>query len=263
MSSGFSRATCSMSTPPRAEPMNVIALDARSTSAERYSSFSMSVASLTSTSLTGSARPPDWYVVIFVPSIFAAASRASSGVLTSLTPPALPRPPAWICALTTKSPPPIDFAAARASSPLRTARPAGTGMPTSANSSFAWYSWKFMRVLAEVDAKRAHARSGAPRYGGLGKNARYCGGRVGRMKGSGPREPALYWPCRNRDHPRADRPDLDAPPRNGIGPQRRRADAPRAILLRPVPGARVGRARRPHLRRVAQPAPGDVAERRE
>ena len=82
-----------------------------------------------------------------VPSIALAASRTSSGVLTSFTPPALPRPPAWICALTTQWLPPIALAASAASLAVRATRPGGTGMPTSANSCLAWYSWKFMRHL--------------------------------------------------------------------------------------------------------------------
>src|SRR5690606_4226562 len=82
---------------------------------------------------------------IFVPSIAAAYCFTSSKFLASLTPPALPRPPAWIWALTTHRSPGMDLAASTASSGVRAMRPAGTAMPYSANSCFAWYSWKFMR----------------------------------------------------------------------------------------------------------------------
>src|SRR5690606_5415839 len=65
-------------------------------------------------------------------------------VRASLTPPALPRPPAWICALTTHRSPGMALAASTASSGERATRPAGTAMPYSAKSCFAWYSWKFI-----------------------------------------------------------------------------------------------------------------------
>ena len=49
----------------------------------------------------------------------------------------LPRPPAWICALTTHSGPGSSFAASTASSTLIAAWPAGTGTPNLASSSLA------------------------------------------------------------------------------------------------------------------------------
>src|SRR5579863_5761276 len=73
-----------------------------------------------------------------------AAARTSSAERHSLTPPALPRPPAWTWALTTHSPPPSDWAAAAAAAPLLARVPRGTGMPYSANSCFAWYSCRFI-----------------------------------------------------------------------------------------------------------------------
>ena len=44
--------------------------------------------------------------------------RASSGDRASFTPPAFPRPPAWICAFTAQMPPPSWRAAPSASKPL-------------------------------------------------------------------------------------------------------------------------------------------------
>ena len=49
---------------------------------------------------------PVWWVTSVAPRI-RVASRLTSWIdLTTLTPPALPRPPAWICALTTHTGPP-------------------------------------------------------------------------------------------------------------------------------------------------------------
>ena len=76
-----------------------------------------------------------------------AAWMASSTVFTSLTKPALPRPPAWTCALTTTSDSPeprMRSVSATASSTVSTIRPGGTGMPASERSCRAWYSWIFM-----------------------------------------------------------------------------------------------------------------------
>src|SRR5580765_5545839 len=94
---------------------------------------------------------------MLLPSIAAAAALTSSGVLQSLTPPALPRPPAWICALTTHCSPPSALAASAAASGVAATFPAGTGMPYVANNSLAWYSWKFMRAPWEADR---HAAAG-------------------------------------------------------------------------------------------------------
>ena len=71
--------------------------------------------------------------------IACACSKASSGVLASLTPPALPRPPALTWALMTVTPP-ISSAAALASSAVCTTLPSVTGTSCLAKSSFAWYS---------------------------------------------------------------------------------------------------------------------------
>ena len=71
--------------------------------------------------------------------MFVACSKASSGVLAILTPPALPRPPALTCALITVTPPSCS-AAARASSADCTTTPSVVLTPCFAKSSFAWYS---------------------------------------------------------------------------------------------------------------------------
>ena len=55
-------------------------------------------------------------------------------------PPALPRPPACTCALTTQTSPPSALAALTASSAVEATRPLGTGTPYAEKSSFDWYS---------------------------------------------------------------------------------------------------------------------------
>ena len=56
---------------------------------------------------------------------------------TSFSPPALPRPPAWICAFTTHSSVLSASYAATASSTLTQKRPSGTAKPAARKSSFA------------------------------------------------------------------------------------------------------------------------------
>ena len=92
----------------------------------------MSLASVTSTRCTV-------WPLMSSPRIAAAFSCASAGVLASLTPPALPRPPVLTCAFTTTVRP-ISAAAAAASSGVSTVRPGSTGTPCAAKRSFAWYS---------------------------------------------------------------------------------------------------------------------------
>jgi hypothetical protein len=92
----------------------------------------MSLASVTSTRCTV-------WPLMSIPRMAAAFSRASSGDSASFTPPALPRPPVFTCALTTTVVP-SSPAAAAASSGVSTVRPGRTGTPCAAKSSFAWYS---------------------------------------------------------------------------------------------------------------------------
>src|SRR6476659_4210445 len=74
-----------------------------------------------------------------MPRICSAWVRASAGVLATLTPPALPRPPILTCALTTVTPPSFS-AIALASSGVVATSPRLTGTPYFWNSCFAWYS---------------------------------------------------------------------------------------------------------------------------
>src|SRR5580765_3482223 len=73
----------------------------------------------------------------------AAAALASAADFTSFTPPALPRPPACTCALTTATFDPSSSYAFAAPSASCASRPRSTGTPYFASSSFAWYSWIF------------------------------------------------------------------------------------------------------------------------
>src|SRR5262249_37741922 len=92
-----------------------------------------------------------------LPSIWRALSPASAGSRASRTPPLspawrslkrpLPRPPAWICALTTLSATPSSAAAASASSGVNAAMPRATGAPKSRRIAFAWYSWMFIGAV--------------------------------------------------------------------------------------------------------------------
>src|SRR5580698_2828877 len=78
-----------------------------------------------------------------MPRIALALAYASSGPSASFTPPALPRPPTFTCAFTTTSEWPSaanSAAISRACSAVVATLPGWTGMPYSANSSFAWYS---------------------------------------------------------------------------------------------------------------------------
>src|SRR5882724_11934333 len=82
-----------------------------------------------------------------MPSILPAIWPASSTDLGILKPPPLPRPPAWICALTTTPVAPAEkrFLAARsASSREVTISPRGTATPYFDRIAFAWYSWIFI-----------------------------------------------------------------------------------------------------------------------
>ena len=88
---------------------------------------------------------PVWCVTSVEPSRRFASFSTSSIDFTTLTPPALPRPPAWICAFTTQTGPPSSFAALTASSTENAGRPCATGTPNFARTAFAWYSWMFMR----------------------------------------------------------------------------------------------------------------------
>ena len=97
--------------------------------------------------LTALPGAPVWWVTRVRPSIFCASSAASDTDFVMRTPPfspavaslnlPLPRPPAWICALTTQIGPSSSPAAAFASSALSTTRPSDTGAPYSFSSCLA------------------------------------------------------------------------------------------------------------------------------
>src|ERR1700675_2055976 len=82
-----------------------------------------------------------------MPRILLASSAASATDLAILTPPPLPRPPAWIWAFTTTPVAPAEsrfLAAVCASSRVMATSPRGTATPYLASRVLAWYSWIFM-----------------------------------------------------------------------------------------------------------------------
>ena len=121
----------------------------------------MSSASSTRTFLTFCPSGPVWCVTSCMPRIFLASSTASSGLFASLTPPPLPRPPAWICALTTARPP-NSFAIRPASSGRVRDRPRGVATPKPRRISFAWYSWIFMGPRKGIRRKTARSMMKLP-----------------------------------------------------------------------------------------------------
>src|SRR4051812_30562009 len=88
---------------------------------------------------------PVWCVTRVEPSRRVASLSTSSIDLTTLTPPALPRPPACIWAFTTQTGPPNSLAAFTASPTENAGTPCATGTPNFARTAFAWYSWIFIR----------------------------------------------------------------------------------------------------------------------
>src|SRR5438874_4451759 len=83
-------------------------------------------------------------VLSIMPRIRAAACSAAVRSSASLMPPALPRPPACTCALTTTVPP-SRCAISRACAGVAAISPLGTATPNSRSSALAWYSWIFTR----------------------------------------------------------------------------------------------------------------------
>src|ERR1044071_5518115 len=86
---------------------------------------------------------PVWWVFSCIPKMEEASLRTSSRDFATLTPPPLPRPPAWICAFTTQTLPPSFFAASTAWSTLNAGKPRGVGTPYFLKISLPWYSWIF------------------------------------------------------------------------------------------------------------------------
>src|SRR3569832_117023 len=97
------------------------------------------------TSLTLIAWPCVWCVTRFIPIIFAASSLASFGVLASLMPPALPRPPASTWSLITLGALPARFIAAASCAVFVMTPPAGgTATPRALRISFPSCSRSFI-----------------------------------------------------------------------------------------------------------------------
>src|ERR1044071_1888472 len=94
---------------------------------------------------------------MLMPRMFPASWRASAASFASLTPPALPRPPACTCALTTTLPP-SRRAIASASSAVAATPPSGMAMPAARSTSRAWYSWRFTHASGSEPAHREQVR---------------------------------------------------------------------------------------------------------
>ena len=135
--SGVCAATSSMSMPPSELAISVTRCVPRSTTMPTYSSFLMSAPSSMSSRRTFWPCGPVWWVTSCMPSIWPESVFTSSTDLASFTPPPLPRPPAWIWALTTQTLPPSDWAAFTASSTEKHGTLRGTVTPYFFKTSFA------------------------------------------------------------------------------------------------------------------------------
>src|SRR3989454_11302308 len=131
--------------PPSVLAMKTGQPESRSTRRLRYSSLAMPAPSSMSRRHTLRPFGPVWCVPKVLPSNSFANAGTSAPFFVSLTPPALPRPPAWIWAFTTYTGA-FSFAAHfSAASGVLISLPIGTGMPNCANNCLAWNSWMFMR----------------------------------------------------------------------------------------------------------------------
>src|SRR5919106_2626554 len=157
----------------------------------------MSLASVTSTRRT---RWP----LMSMPRMAWAFSAVSSGDSASLTPPALPRPPVFTCALTTTRPP-ICSAAARACSTVSATTPGSTGTPCAAKSSFAWYSIRSTLRPSSVSPALDRSVEPKPYAGSAARGRAYPGPARPSMARSTPRPPesqlgeSLTMEDRNKD----------------------------------------------------------------
>ena len=93
-----------------------------------------------------------------MPRIFSKSWADSSGVLANFTPPPLPRPPAWIWALTTLRPP-YSWVMLRASAASPATRPSGVATLNCLSSSLAWYSWMSIKRLLGMNGLDGRGRS--------------------------------------------------------------------------------------------------------
>src|SRR2546428_13345490 len=114
----------------------------------------MAEASSTSTLRTLMPSGGVWGVLSIMPRIWPAACSAAAGSSASLMPPALPRPPACTCALTTTLPL-SRWAIARACAGVSATSPFGTATPNSRSSALAWYSWIFIREGSQDQGHRS------------------------------------------------------------------------------------------------------------
>ena len=136
---GVSAATFSISMPPAGLTISTGRSAARSMTSPRYSSRAICSPSSTRIRLTMRPSGPVWCVTRRMPIICVAICSASSAVFASLTPPPLPRPPAWICAFTITVPP-RRLAIAPTSDGVCAISPRGTGTPCRARMALPWYS---------------------------------------------------------------------------------------------------------------------------
>ena len=205
-----------------------------------------------------------WWTVwplMSMPRMARACSSASSAVLATLTPPALPRPPVLTCALTTVTPPlaaPMRSAAARASSGVVATAPASTGTPCFSNTSRAWYSKRSTRrsvLHLLVEGRWSAGEPNGARRRGLPRRSRV--GPISPPSGRPARRPVVG--CRGDPDaaaPRRTRPARHAAPRHRPPRRLRRRDVRRAGL-RHLPD-RPRRPRRPHRPRARRRHPVDA-----
>src|SRR5215471_7836371 len=135
--SGVFSATSSISIPPSVLAINTGQPESRSTRILRYSSLAMLAPSSTSSRRTTLPLGPVWCVTSVLPSSSFAKPGTAAFSFVIFTPPALPRPPAWICAFTTNTGLFSSAVQASASCGVLTSRPRGTGTPNCANNSLA------------------------------------------------------------------------------------------------------------------------------
>src|SRR5574338_339859 len=98
---------------------------------------------------------PVWCETSVMPRIALATCFASAAERASLTPPALPRPPACTCAFTTTTGAPSARAACSASAGVVASWPSGTATPYARKSPLAWYSWTFI-VASTLELDLGH-----------------------------------------------------------------------------------------------------------
>ena len=136
-----------------------------------------------------------------MPRICSPAAAASSADFATFTPPALPRPPVFTCALTTTTPPlfgPISSAAARTASGVSATTPASTGTPCASNMSRAWYSKRSTPAVPSLECPiRARGSLSAGRWAADGPRGRCdrCHPHTPGMRVSRPRRPVRRAPA--------------------------------------------------------------------